>query len=371
MQKKVVSKILLASVLIFSVFAMSFISRKPKQNTRLKPPKTNDTIIINDTVYIYDTVYIDRVKTETVVLYDTVLYIEPIQSKLLPASKDSLIPPKKTLYTRENFLFGRKSNSSLEFLWAANYTTSLFASPPALSSYKNSMDLAFKPLAGYEFGLLFNHHTNFLQIGGGLKYALHRQSYSHTRTKNRIDSVFKYEYFNRTEIAFDTIWFVNIDTLLQTGDTLWVPYIDTNYVSYTDSSLIHTLDTITEVKPTHSINDFKIIEFPLLLKYPFSYKNMKFQLGFGIIPGIIMSSSGKIVSLSNYSDSEDINRRVRIQHFLLSAYLSGGINFSLTPRYNLHLNFYMKELLSSVYRNNPVSQRHRSIGIGFSLVYRL
>ncbi len=328
----------------------------------------NDTIVIYDTVYVYDTIYTE----EPEVIFDSLIHFKVTPAKFKPIetkAAETLIPPPADTYFRPYQqppapVFSAGVNFSL------NYPHIKLSAPPALDDFKTALNISLSPLMGFSGGFEFNYHRKQINFTSGFNYTNVKLNFNHTDIETHIDSIFKYQYFNRTEIEFDTIWFVNIDTLIASGDTLWVPYIDTNYVNHLDSTLIFTSDTSQTLYPVQNINTIKYLEIPLIISLPVKLNRYKLNIEFGIIPAIIMNSSGKIVSLVNYNGSVDINKTIKMNPVMLSGYAGLSAFIPINMRFQLETKFFIKNNLTSIYSNYPVSQRHRTTGFQFGLLYK-
>ncbi len=330
----------------------------------------NDTIVINDTVYIYETVYVKKVIVDTVFQHDTVLYIE--KQELKDLKFEIKTPPLTTVPTQ--FLpnsINKKAKHSVGISANAAYPNLRFASGPATSDYRDKLELALSPMIGFGAGFEYHYHKPKLNFSTGIAYFEMQQNFRHTQIDTHIDSVLKYDYFNRQELDFDTIWFVNIDTLLASGDTLWYAYIDTNYVFVPDSILVFEPDTTQTVKPTQTINKYRYIEIPLTAHLRvYQSSNFKVYANFGIISGIIFNSAGKIVSLKDVNGSENISKNQKFSPIQFSMFTGITVAVPLTNRLNMNIEAYRKQNLNSMFSNNPVSVRTTFSGMKCAIVYR-
>ncbi len=75
----------------------------------------------------------------------------------------------------------------------------------------------------------------------------------------------------------DTIWFINLDSLVN-GDTVWMPYYDTTYNTRYDTSYLYHYDTTYNVYDYNNINSYQFVPFSLGFKYRFRLKKISFDI---------------------------------------------------------------------------------------------
>nr|NQU94512.1 hypothetical protein [Bacteroidota bacterium] len=106
---------------------------------------------------------------------------------------------------------------------------------------------------------LLNEHTNArLSYGAFLKYNYFQKNwgfetglgftrqnfdFDHQFQVPKVDTSWYWDYFNKESFLYDTTWYINLDTLLQTGDTLLIPNIDSTMIWLTDSTHKTKFDT--------------------------------------------------------------------------------------------------------------------------------
>ncbi len=358
--------ILFGCLFIFFV-SLSFGARTEFLHSKIL--SVNDTIIINDTVFVYDTVYVKKLYTDTVFLYDTVVY------PVLPTLKSLKFRTEATRLKHLDFpvsLIHRTSKFSVGIAATFAYPKIHFESGPASSDYRELLNIALNPTTAWSVGAAGMLHRRKVDLVSGMNYTQISQLFTHTEIITRVDTIMKYKFFNRTEIDFDTIWFVNIDTLLATGDTLWTAYLDTNYVNVRDSVLVFEPDTTQTFAPVHAKNKYRYFEIPLMLKIKlYNGVNYKIFTEIGIFSGFFLDSSGKIVSLRNQNGSEPIDKYMRFSPVLFSSFIGFSLDVPLSNRLNMNVGVYRKDNLNAMFTNNPVSIRHSFTGLHFKIFYRI
>lgn len=354
-----------------SVFFLIIIlsSYKPAFNT-LKfdnLPKTKDTIYIYDTVYQYDTVF----AFDTAYIYDTLYLINP---KEILINEDSSVNPRNNHILIDKFAPYnplQKYFFSLEFFASPTYSLHTLKSDFIYNNYALINKSSLSPDIGNSYGIGINYHHGLGYFSSGIIYSKIRENFDFLATEYILEEKQKYDFFTTTVTYIDTIEFINIDTLLATGDTVYEYYYDVTETSELDSNLVNYTDTTESKYIDKSKNRFMYVEIPL--KYGFTFYKPGFSISpeFGLITSFFVNSKGKIVSLANLSQSNSIKEEVEFAAVNLSFYTGLKLNFSLSGKFDLFSAAYYKQNINSIFKNYPVVSRYNTIGFSFGLRYKI
>ncbi len=330
-----------------------------------------DTVFIYELVYVYDTIYTEEIIVDTVHIYDTLDLDRKIDKKKITISQN--LPKIHSIYNIKkqqinSSLFGSKIFADL--IYSPLYTNSLFSSVDIYSEARQNNKYALSPLIGFSTGININYYNKKLTYSSGLLFSQIKEQFSYTATKDIIDTSYFYKYFTYPVSQIDTIWFINIDTLLFTGDTIYEAFLDTNYVYYMDSLYTSKLDS-TEINYYDKyVNKYFYLELPLIFGYKINHIRFSIIPEIGLILGIILNSQGKIISLENIERTNDINKETQLSPVLFSLYTGVRFDYFLTKRIDFFTKIFYRQNLNSVFMDYPIIMKHRTFGIQFGFKYK-
>lgn len=226
-------------------------------------------------------------------------------------------------------------------------------------------------MPGYSIGVGASLQRKNLYFRSSIDYSQFNQNFSMTERQMLIDSVWDYKFFTGYETEYDTVWFINIDTLLATGDTLWSPYPIENTVTIVDSVLQWQADTTKEYTNFKSSNRYHFIDIPLITGYSFGRKHYQIQTEIGLISSFLLHSSGNIVSLKDVEKHVEIDKETRVGPFLLSYYLSAGLKYYLNYRSNIGIKMYYRGSVNSMFSDYPLVLRNHIFGLQIMYSFKL
>jgi hypothetical protein len=180
-----------------------------------------------------------------------------------------------------------------------------------------------------------------------------------------------YRYSIIQEIKIDSIAILNIDTLLATGDSVYYYIKDTDYILSLDSELIEKIDSSEINFKEKSSNRYSYIEIPLIYRFDINRYNYSVSPEFGLITSFFLDSKGKIVSLTNVKNSEDININTKLSKINLSIHLGVRINYRLSSRFEFFTAGYYRRNINSIYKDYPVISRFNTFGINMGIRYKI
>ena len=358
---------------VLSVVSLS--SFKPEINKKIqfKFSDTEDTIFIYDTIVYYD----------TTIIYDT-LYIPP-DNKYTSIFNDSLLKlPKKMkfgeiLMQDSNFLIIRKFSKnkrkkinifSLDLLFSPVYSFQTFNSDLIYKDVSEINKNAVNASMGSSLGLNLNFNKNYNTFSSGINITNFKINFSNVSILYHIDTVSKMQFIQRTEPVIDSIRLINIDTLIATGDTLYYYFVDTTYNTFIDTNYVLTPDTTKEFYNDRSKNSYTFFEIPLLFSRNFYTPNFNFSPEIGIITSFFVNSKGKIVSLTNLFQTNNLKNEPKFAVVNLSVYAGIQFNYYITNRIDFVTSAYIRRNINSIYKDYPLISRFNSFGIKFGFRYK-
>lgn len=355
-------RLILRLIFPFFLGAILFIlsSSKPNSNILL-PPKTHDTIFVYDTVYLYDTIYTNTYEFDTLKSLKIFLKNNPkiIHDSILGISRNSLI------YKEIN-----DSKISAEFLFSPVYSKQVFKKDFIYSDFVLRNNDALSPLIGFTSGVNFSYDNKNILFTSGLNFTVVRSKFNYLSSIYTIDSIEYMHYTQIENIRIDSIYFINIDTLLATGDTVYEIYQDTNYFYTLDSTLLKKNDTIETKITDQAINRYIYLEVPFIIGRSYYFENFSLMPEVGLITGIIINSQGKVISLNNINTTMPLNPGNYFSFINISAYGGLKMEYYLTKRLNFIFKTYYRQSINSIFGNYPIVSQNRIFGIQIGVRYK-
>ena len=354
-------------LLIFLLVAIS--SSKPAFNTNkeFSFPDVKDTIYVYDTVYQYDTTYM----TDTIYKLNSKidpLHIYSKKPRFIYLTSDSsykILKSNMRLVSNKHYLF------SIDLFASPSYSLHALQSDVVHKEALNLNKLSLSPNIGSAFGIGINFHSKSSIFTSGLTYFTIRENYDFLASNYTFAQKEIYDYYMTSVIGIDTIKFINIDTLLATGDTIYDYYYDTTQTYELDSNKITITDTTENKFIDKSKNKYIYIEIPL--KYSFTMYRPGFSISpeIGIIPSFFVNSKGKIVSLANLNQSNTIKDETRFAAINLSIYTGLKVKFYLTEHIDFFTAAFYKHSINSIFRDYPIIYKFNTFGFSFGLRYKI
>jgi len=183
-----------------------------------------------------------------------------------------------------------------------------------------------------------------------------------------IDSTEAYSYFENGDYVYDTTWYLNLDTLLITGDSVFSPYVDSSYNSFTDSTLVTQYDTTQANQTVNQKNRIRFVNIPVWLGYRETSGVWEYQVQAGLIASIPVQNTytwynpetGNLVYNSNAPFRQTIFTLGVRGYFAVS--LNEHWSAGLEPAYYYRLN----SLFNSDY---AIRTNQHTFGVGMRVQY--
>ncbi len=355
-------------ILVFAFFILS--SFKIQNHFKNLLNDTKDTIFVYDTVVYYD----------TTVVYDTVY---------IPSDKisfdDSLVKLSgkirfgKIIMQDSDFLLLRKYKKnkhnkihlfSLDLLYSPLYSSQHFKSGLLYEPVSNINNKAVNASLGNTVSVNFNFHKKKSVFTSGIDYTNFRINFSSLSAEYLIDTIPKIHLTPETQMIVNTIKLINIDSLIATGDTVYYYITDTTYNTYIDTTYIPEPDTTTNYYNNKAKNSVTYIEIPLFYGRSFYTSNFNITPEAGIITSFFVNSKGKIVSLTDLYQTNNLKNKPKFAAVNLSVYLGINFNYYITEKLDFITTAYFRRNINSIFKDYPLISRFNSMGINFGLRYK-
>lgn len=397
------------------------ISKKPRVNTDAKPPGEVDLFVPvrgrRDTLYRFDTIINFRFRNDTVYFEkrprsDTVItsrttYEDFGRSVLVKETVSMKITERQNVFQNKSNKSGknpvdiensRRSKRSTKIV-PSKYRNS-FESTPRVGkdhTYSGSLRLAvswFEPSITYDarsseyagqvdqmnknhrgessngMSFTYQYFRDKTGIESGLAFSRQNFACDYLYQKVVTDTSTYYDYFQREDYIYDTTWYIDLDYLLQTGDTLLIPDVDSTAITVTDSTeKIRVDSSFVDQIEKHTYN-FSFLEIPLIAHYKLIDQKFYAHISAGFIPMFMISKSGRF----SYPESDMLINAEDIEFdygFMLSFYGSAVIGYKFEKRWSIFAEPYIRRNLFSVIQNEMVEVKINSWGIKAGIAYRL
>lgn len=238
--------------------------------------------------------------------------------------------------------------------------------PVFLNDYQNS----YNQETSNNYGLLIQYTDRNIVLQSGVMHSDFRQNFNYSQKTVDVDTF----SFNQTIIYSinvpDTVWFIDMDHYLATGDTQYVSLIHYHQEDSVCTNTITRYDSIYNTNEFKTVNSYRYIEMPLLLGYQF--KSGKFLLTpkVGLIAGFLIKTSG--LSLSERDDriyplSENTGDYMKT---IFSYSLNFELTYKLTESLGLTIDPYFRKSLTSFFNSSsPVDGRYSATGLRLGIRY--
>lgn len=142
------------------------------------------------------------------------------------------------------------------------------------------------PNISYAANLNLDYINNHMIFSTGLGYQQVSETFSANVPTIMIDSVGTYNVFDTEGWVYDTTYYINIDTLAITGDTVYMPYVDSIWGPTQDSSIVYIYDSINAKKLISEKSIVRYVNIPIWFGYRQSTEHWELQAQAGLITSI-------------------------------------------------------------------------------------
>jgi len=321
-----------------------------------------------DTIYEYDTI--------VEYIYETVYEIEDTlpEPELIPIVFDDTLKNKIELPSKfSKQILPEKKQAEIFFNtgFSGIYPNFQFVGKPYDLNTFIIKKKTVSPVISYSINTSLDIIYKNSSLNTGISYRQIYEQFRYTSIFETPDTSYYFDYFTRTEQEIDTIWYLNLDTLLQTGDSVYFPLLDTNYVQYNDSVRAMKIDTIRNSKKIHNLNKYSFLQIPLIYGHRFYYKKYSMIAEIGLLTNFILNSQGNTLSLLYPFEIKKIEDENKFLLVSFSIHAGLGIDYKLSERLFLNAKVFYRKGVNSIYKDYPIGYIFDESGFYFGLKYKL
>lgn len=266
-----------------------------------------------------------------------------------------------------------KIHWSVDAWWSPIYNSTLYSNAkPEFTEYtgllKNSSseDITY---SSYGADLNYSYKNWIFQIG--ISYSELGQKMRVPNTINDIRQNSHYNYFDNNVLIRDTLWFIDLDSLLQNpNDTVWLPKPVDSWQLQHDSTLVTINDTL-KITSNHIVsNRYSYLEIPVMAGYEIRKGKISYAVKGGLAAGFFIRSSGSIPAENGYENVSLNNTEFPYIKPNFTLLFSLGINYHLNNKLAIFGEPYIRKNLNSIFENRYIySQKFQAVGVKFGIKY--
>ena len=223
---------------------------------------------------------------------------------------------------------------------------------------------------------IFNSHTTTYGLGFEIEQKRFLYStgfqitnyYENFKLKNNwetIDSSILTNVEVNSHWNIDTIWFINLDSLL-IGDTVWMPYFDSTLINEYDTSYTTDYDTIFHNSEYDRINRIRYVEFPLIFGFHFGKRKWKYYVRTGLITGISISKNYKIALPKEQGVIEG-----KFVDFSFWIYTKISVQYAFTDKFSAIIGIYGRIPINNQLLVLNTHRKYYSAGFSFGVSWKI
>lgn len=322
--------------------------------------KTNDS---NNTLSV-PVILIDEKKN---IEPDTLKYL----TSLYPTISNSIINERfDTLNANKKFF---DIYHSLSFYFGpSTFNPSLVYSDIQENSLKaNYTPLNSKLVDNYSFSFFYEWHKFNFEWQVGLSYVSQQHHYRYNDAKIFNDTLFNQQIIDNSFYNYSYIQVLNLDTLLLTGDTLWMNYVDSALVVDYDTLNSTTIQSKRKDNSATQKFSIKAFDFPVMAGYSYSFGSFDLTLKAGASLTYVYTVKGYIPS-TKYDDGTEILNSNKINNFYFNILAGAEANYSITDKLSVSLMPVYKKNMGSLIKNSlPAKLNYHSVNFHLGIKYQL
>ncbi|PIP54793.1 MAG: hypothetical protein COX07_03405 [Bacteroidetes bacterium CG23_combo_of_CG06-09_8_20_14_all_32_9] len=211
-------------------------------------------------------------------------------------------------------------------------------------------------------------HLNF-SFQTGLSYGTFTDKPDYQYAGFHFDTTMITQIVNGGYYNYFEIHILNLDSLLLTGNHVYIIIHDSLFISTADTINQQQVNVIKTIEHKRTLNTYSYIEIPLIAGYTFSNGRVNFTLRSGIIAGLLTSASGNLPSpYSEFGTTEVIQKSTC--KFMLSGFAGIEAAFDATKHISIIAAPVYRINLFSIYKKKYIAeQRFRSFGVKLGIKY--
>lgn len=365
---------------LFSLFGFVFISSFSATNS-LYPPDIKDTIIVydsvwqNDTLYIYETLHI-TVSVETTdslenINEDSLQAEENFENNFV--QEDDVV--ERDFLHPTNYFNPQIDKKSDKFLSLQDFSVGYEFMPVNFSVYNYStasnsnfndlLNNSLTPKFAYSTGFFAEIDKNNFAIQSGMYHTQFWERFYMIDEFTNIDTLININILQTTKWQVDTVYFLNLDSLLQ-GDTVWIPYFDSTKINYVDTNIVTTFDTTNTVYEYYSKNRYTYFEVPLIFSYNFNFQRFNIGLQAGVIASFLIQNRGLMFGNDGLVLLQKQIPRTKI---FVSPYISFKAGYKITDNLSVYVSPFYRFPMQNFYSEELIFRKMSAYGAKFGIQY--
>ncbi len=234
----------------------------------------------------------------------------------------------------------------------------------------DNMNKNHRPENSYGLAFTYQYFKDKLGVESGLGFSEQKYTYDYFYQELKKDTSTYWDFFEKEISVYDTTWYFAIDTFLQTGDSVFIPKVDSSLITVMDSILKINVDTSYENRKSVNHYSLSFLEIPIIGHYTLLNRKFYLRVSGGLIPMFMISKTGTIT----YPESSNIIDGGQISFdygFMLSIYGSATLGYKFNKRWSVFAEPYFKRNIFSVIRNDEVKLSVNSWGVKAGVSFRL
>jgi len=298
---------------------------------------------------------------------DTLTYL----SSLYPTINNSGINEKFDTLNVNNKLFD--THRSLSFYFGpSTFNPNLIYS----GIEENSLNTNYSPLDAnlfdnYSLSFFYEWHKFNVEWQIGLSYISQQHQYRYNDAKIFNDTLFQQQIIDNSFYNYSYTQVLNLDTLLLTGDTVWMNYVDSTLVADYDTLNTTTIQSKRTDKPSNQKFSIKAFDLPVMAGYSYSFGSFDITLKAGASLTYIYAVKGYIPSTKYDYGTEAFNSE-KINNFYFNVLAGAEANYFITDKLSVSIMPLYKKNLGSLIKNSlPAKLNYNSINFLFGIKYQI
>lgn len=223
----------------------------------------------------------------------------------------------------------------------------------------------------YNISFFYEWHKLNFEWQIGLSYTSQLHKYTYNDAKISYDTLYQQQIIDNSFYDYNYVQVLNLDTLLLTGDTLWMTYVDSTLV--TDFDTINVTTVQSRKTDNHSNQKFtiKAFDLPLIAGYSYSFGNFDITLKAGASLTYIYAVKGFIPSTKYDYGAEPLNSK-KINNFYFNVLAGAEVNYFITDKLSVSIMPLYKKSLGSLIKNSlPAKLNYHSVNFNVGIKYHI
>ncbi|NMC98832.1 MAG: hypothetical protein GYA62_03820 [Bacteroidales bacterium] len=277
--------------------------------------------------------------------------------------------------------FHSVNDTALRFL--KHRSISLYIAPTLFNSTLsfiakegNSLNSNYNPVKSTifnNFAISFFYewqHFNF-KLQTGITYQSLSKSYTYNNASFSNDTLYHLNIIDNSYYNYSYIQVLNLDSLLLTGDTIWMTYVDSTLVINYDTLQTTDIQTIRKNNNAKQKYGISAIEIPFLAGYSYSFGKFDLTLKAGSSISYILLTKGYLPSSSNDYGTEPFKQE-KINNIYINIMAGAEANYFITDRISLSFMPLYRHNVTRLIKNElPLRLNLQTWSFNFGIKYQI